>query len=73
MEILFVSALASKATIDDIIKINPNFSGYAIQKFSRLAAEGFCKNGHYVRAFSTFYQPSFGRFWRPSDDSYDGV
>ena len=73
MQILYLSVLASSKTIEEARQKDPHFSSYAVQKFSRLVAEGLARNGEKVTALSTFYQPSVGRFWHHHDESEKGV
>ena len=73
MQILYLSVLASAKTLDAARQRDPQFSGYAVQKFSRLVAEGLSRNGQQVTALSTFYQPSIGRFWHHHDEDEQGV
>lgn len=60
MKILYLSVLTSSKALEDARKRDANFSAYAVYKFNRLVAEGFVKNGHQVKALSTFYQPNVG-------------
>lgn len=73
MQILFLSVLASNQVIENSRRLNPQFSGYAVQKFSRLFAEGLARNDQKVKVLSTFYQPSVGHFWHHHSESEHGV
>lgn len=73
MRVLYISVLTSRTVITETQLRNPQFSGYAVQKFNRLVAEGLARNGHHVKAFSTFYQPSSGPFWYHRNDKDNGI
>lgn len=74
MKILYVSALASRATVDEIHKAHPEFSGgCAAQKFNRLVVEGLAKNDVSVISLSTFFLPHAGFFWHHKKTEENGV
>ena len=73
MEVLYLSALASQSVITKAHRVYPHFSGYAVQKFSRLIAEGCASNGVEVTALSSFYIPSVGRIWHHRSEFDKGV
>lgn len=73
MKLLYISVLISKTVLKEVQQKSPSYSGQAVQKFNRLLAEGLSKNGHQVKAFSTFYLPSKGLFWSHPDDKEKGV
>lgn len=52
MEILYVSTLCSKKVVDDLYRKTNSNPGFAAQKFNRLVAEGFVKNGQSVTTLS---------------------
>lgn len=73
MDILYLSILVSSTTLKEVQKRNPKYNGNAVQKFNRLVAEGLSRNGHNVKAFSTFYLPAVGHFWHHRNDVENGV
>lgn len=73
MRILFLSALASQGVIADAHKKDPKYAGYAVQKFSRLLAEGMSQNGTHVTSLSSFYLPSSGKIWHHHKEDVKGV
>ena len=73
MEILYLSALASKKLIADAHRKDPRFSGYAVQKFSRLLAEGMAQNGASVSVLSSFFLPSSGIIWHHKNEVANNV
>lgn len=73
MEILYISVLASNQALEDASRHNPNFSNYAVHKFNRLVAEGFVRNGHIVKALSTFHLPIVGIGQRRKKEMENGV
>ncbi len=73
MKILYLSVLTSSKALEDARKRDSSFSAYAVYKFSKLVAEGFVKNGHHVRALSTFYQPNVGLGYCRSKEEDNGV
>lgn len=73
MHILYISALASQAAIEDARCRDKTFRGYAIQKFSRLLAEGLAENHCVVTALSTFYLPRVGHGYRRKTEQSGGV
>lgn len=73
MKILYLSALASKKLIADAHRKEPRFSGYAVQKFSRLLAEGMAQNGAYVTILSSFFLPSSGIYWHHNNEAAKNV
>lgn len=52
-KILYISSLSSNRVISEIYKSSSKNPGFAIQKFSRLLAQGFEKNGVQVEVLST--------------------
>lgn len=52
MEILYISNLCSPEKIDNLYRETGRNPGFAIQKFNRLLAEGFIKNGNSVQTLS---------------------
>lgn len=52
MKILYVSTLCSKRFINDLYRKTSVNPGFAVQKFNRLVAEGFAKNGLSVTTLS---------------------
>lgn len=73
MQILYLSALASQDALTDAHERNPKFRGYAVQKFSRLVAEGLARNGQQVSALSTFYMPEIGHYYCRHHEIVNGV
>lgn len=73
MQLLYLSRLASESAISEEYKRNPEFSGYAVQKFNRLVVEGLAKNGHNVIALSTFYMPGFGWYYNRKSEIVEKV
>lgn len=73
MQILYLSGMASEAAIKDARQRDPGFSNYAPQKFNRLVAEGFVRNGHKVTALSTFYLPGIGHGYQRQRETEKGV
>lgn len=73
MQILYLSGLASQAALTDAQKRNPNYAGYAMQKFNRLMVEGFARNGNRVTALSTFYMPGIGVGYRRKSEIEENV
>lgn len=68
MHLLYLSVLASKSALEEAQIRDPNFSAYAVHKFNRLVTEGLVRNGHFVKALSTFYQPNIGvGYWRKGE------
>ncbi len=63
MKILFLSTLASQSTVAEAYKRDPKFNGFAVQKFSRILAEGLTQNGVQVVSLSSFFIPSVGKIW----------
>ncbi len=52
-KILYISSLSSNRVISEIYKSSSKNPGFAIQKFSRLLAQGFVENGVQVEVLST--------------------
>lgn len=73
MKLLYLSVLASKSAIEEARLRDPKFSAYATQKFNRLVTEGFVRNGHSVKALSTFYQPNIGIGYCRKDEQENGI
>ena len=73
MRILYLSGLASQVAISKALQRNPDYSGYAMQKFNRLIVEGLVRNGHQVTALSTFYLPGIGRGYHRKNEIEKGV
>lgn len=73
MKILYLSALASQNVNSEAYKRDPNYCGFAVQKFSRLVAEGLAKNGAKVTALSSFFIPNAGLLWHHHSDIEKGV
>jgi len=73
MHILYLSALASQAAIEEARSRDRSFSSYAIQKFSRLLTEGLTVNGCKITALSTFYLPKVGLGYRRKTEICNGV
>lgn len=73
MKILYISELASQAALKDAHAKAPKLIHHAIQKFSRLIAEGFAINGHEVQALSVFFLPGIGYSYRRKSEYESGV
>lgn len=73
MQFLYLSGLASLTAINEAQRLDPNFSGYAMQKFNRLMVEGLTKNGHDVMAISCFYLPKIGLGYHRHNETEGGV
>lgn len=73
MKVLYLSTLASQEVIKEMSKQDPNFSGFAVQKFSRLVAEGLVNNEVEVTALSTFFIPSKRCLWHHNSERENGV
>lgn len=70
-DVLLVSSFASREKIEYIRKISNQNPGYAIQKFTRLLAEGFKKNGIRIRVLSVLSvnrNISKKTVWNPRND-----
>lgn len=73
MQILYLSVLTSKKVLEEAARRDSRFAGYAVQKFHKLLTQGLVQNGAKVKALSTFYQPTVGRYWHHRSDSDNGV
>ncbi len=73
MRFLYISVLASRKVIDEVRQRDSQFSSYAVQKFSRLLAEGLFCNKSKVSVLSTFFHPSIVFFWHHKKEREQGI
>lgn len=75
MDILYISALCSKAKIERIHELTGRNPGYAMQKFNRLMAEGLAAGGHHVSTLSALpvLRGETSLLCSPKSDSDNGV
>lgn len=76
MKILFVSALTSPSLLDNLSAKSGKNLGFAVQKFSRLIAQGFMRNGAHVRTLTALpisRQVSRKLFWNMPTEEENGV
>ena len=75
-DVLIVSSFASREKVEQLRNLSGQNPGYAIQKFTRLLAEGFIQNQKHVRvlsALSVNREISKKLIWNPSEDEEDGI
>ena len=73
LSILYISILASNEALNEAKRQDPSFSSYAVHKFNRLVVEGLVRNGHKVKALSTFYLPNVGVGYFRKRERFNGV
>lgn len=75
MRILYISGLVSPDRLAELQKMQTSNPGYAMQKFNRLVAEGFAKNGAEVSTLSAVPASSAikKKFFGWHSDSYKSV